>query len=339
VTDLQLPDRTDTRLASYRTLLEVSRMLLGSATFDELFARITAELKRLVPYDALTIYQVDELARMLVPLHSVDKWADEIMDSPLPLGGGITGWVVEHRQAENLPSAHTDQRVAVVPGTPADEREALACVPLIVRDQTIGALNVYRLGENVAFDSDEFELICRFADLAALALENAHNRERLVQEAQTDWLTGLYNHRYFHERLRNEIERAARYQRPVSLVTFDLDDFKLLNDIHGHQEGDLVLRRVALVAREGLRAVDAPCRVGGEEFAILMPETSKPAARAAADRLVRRVRALPGARPVTVSCGVATFPADASNPTEIVAAADAALYAAKARGRDRVVHA
>ena len=338
MTDLQIADAdsADARLASYRTLIEVSRMLLGSATFDELFGRITAELKRLVPYDALTIYQVDEVARMLVPLHSVDKWADEIMDSPLPLGRGITGWVAEHGQAENLPSAHTDPRVNIVPGTPADEREALASVPLIVRDQTIGVLNVYRLGDNVAFDSDEFELICRFADLAALALENARNRERLVQEAQTDWLTGLYNHRYFHERLRDEIERAARYQRPMSLVTFDLDDFKLLNDIHGHQEGDLVLRRVALVAREGLRAADAACRVGGEEFAILLPETSKQAARVAADRLVSGVRGLPGVRPVTVSCGVATFPEDASNPTEILAAADAALYAAKARGKDRV---
>ncbi len=330
------PDVTDARLASYRTLIEVSRMLLGSATLEELFERIAGELKRLVPFDALTIYQVDELARMLIPLHSVDKWADEIMDSPLPLGRGITGWVVEHGTAENLPSAHADPRVNVVPGTPADEKEALASVPLTVRDATIGALNVYRLGENVAFDADEFELICRFADLAALALENAQNRERLVQEAQTDWLTGLFNHRYFHERLREEVERAHRYGRPMSLLLFDLDDFKLLNDIHGHQEGDLVLRRVAFAARDGLRAVDAACRVGGEEFAILLPETDKEAAGAVADRLCRRVRSLPGVRPVTISCGVATTPGDASNPTEILAAADAALYAAKSRGKDRV---
>src|SRR5689334_9400921 len=330
------PDVTDARLASYRTLIEVSRMLLGSATLEELFERIAGELKRLVPFDALTIYQVDELARMLIPLHSVDKWADEIMDSPLPLGRGITGWVVEHGTAENLPSAHADPRVNVVPGTPADEKEALASVPLTVRDATIGALNVYRLGENVAFDDDEFELICRFADLAALALENAQNRERLVQEAQTDWLTGLFNHRYFHERLREEVERAHRYGRPMSLLLFDLDDFKLLNDIHGHQEGDVVLRRVAFAARDGLRAVDAACRVGGEEFAILLPETDKEAAGAVADRLCRRVRSLPGVRPVTISCGVATTPGDASNPTEILAAADAALYAAKARGKDRV---
>jgi diguanylate cyclase (GGDEF)-like protein len=323
------------RLASYRTLLEVSRMLLGSATLAELFHRITGELKRLVPYDALTIYRVDEVAELLMPVHTVDRWADEIMNAPLRLGGGITGWVVEHAQPQNLPSAHTDPRVSIVPGTPPDEREALASVPLAVRGRTIGALNVYRLGDNLAFSEDEFELVCRFGDLAALALDNAHNRELLIQEAQTDWLTGLYNHRFFHERLRDELDRAQRYRRPVSLILFDLDDFKLLNDVHGHQEGDLVLRRVAVAAREDLRTSDVACRVGGEEFAILLPEASKDAARVAADRLCERVRDLPGNRPVTVSCGVATFPGDASNPKELVAAADAALYAAKARGKDR----
>ncbi len=329
--------RAETTLASYRTLLEVSRLLLGSATLDELFDRITAELKRLVPYDAVTIYRVNEVLRRIDPVHSVDRWAEEIMDSPLDMGEGITGWVIEHGTAENLPAAHTDPRIAIVPGTPADEREALACVPLRVRDQPIGALNVYRLGADTAFDRHEFELICRFADLAALAIDNADHRERLVREAQTDWLTGLFNHRFFHERLRVELDRAKRYARPASLIVFDLDDFKLLNDVHGHQEGDLVLRRVAAAAGEDLRGSDTACRVGGEEFAILLPETGKEAGRIAADRLCARVRALPGVRPITVSCGIATFPEDAGNPTEFLAAADAALYTAKARGKDGAV--
>ena len=112
-------------------------------------------------------------------------------------------------------------------------------------------LNVYRLGEGVAFTDDEFELICHFADLAALALDNTQIREQLTREAQTDWLTGLFNHRVFQERVRAELERAHRYKRPMALVTFDLDDFKLLNDVHGHMEGDLMLRRVAAAGRLG----------------------------------------------------------------------------------------
>ena len=208
-------------------------------------------------------------------------------------------------------------------------------MPLIVRDVTIGTLNVYRLGDDVAFSDHEFELICRFADLAALAIDNAQNRERLVEEAHTDWLTGLHNHRYYHERLRAELERAHRHNRPLSLIVFDLDDFKLLNDAHGHQEGDLVLRRVAAAAGEDLRASDVACRIGGEEFALLLPETGKRAARAAADRLCARVRALPGHRRITVSCGVASFPGDATTVADLHAAADAALYLAKDRGKDR----
>ena len=310
-------------------------MLLASATLSELFERITTELKRLVPFDAVTIYRVDELAELLTPVHTVDRWADEIMESPSALGEGVTGWVALRGEAVNLAEAHNDPRIAVVPGTPDDEHEALACVPLIVRDVTIGTLNVYRLGDDVAFSDHEFELICRFADLAALAIDNAQNRERLVEEAHTDWLTGLHNHRYYHERLRVELERAHRHNRPLSLIVFDLDDFKLLNDAHGHQEGDLVLRRVAAAAGEDLRASDVACRIGGEEFALLLPETGKRAARAAADRLCARVRALPGHRRITVSCGVASFPGDATTVADLHAAADAALYLAKDRGKDR----
>jgi diguanylate cyclase (GGDEF)-like protein len=323
------------RLASYETLFDISRMLLVSVTVDELFQRISSELNRLVPVDALTIYRVDEVARQIVPVHAHDKWADEIMAAPLRLGEGLTGWVVEHREPANLKSAERDPRIAVVPGTPEDEPEAIISVPLVVHDRPIGALNTYRLGHDVEFSPDEFVLVQQFAAVAALALENTQNRTRLLHEAQTDWLTGLHNHRVFHERLHEEVERAERYGRPVSLIAFDLDDFKLLNDVHGHQEGDLVLRRVAAAAREELRGSDLACRVGGEEFAIILPEAGKRAARAAADRLCARVRALPGVRAVTVSCGVATYPADGAGVTELAAGADAALYAAKGRGKDR----
>ena len=336
VSERPLPQRDLAgRLASYETLFDISRMLLVSVTQDELFERISSELNRLVPVDALTIYHVDEVASQIVPVHARDQWADEIMAAPLGLGEGLTGWVIEHREPANITAAERDPRISVVPGTPEDEPEAIISVPLVVHDRTIGALNTYRLGEGVEFSADEFVLVQQFAAVAALALENTQNRSRLLHEAQTDWLTGLHNHRVFHERLHDELERAERYGRPVSLIAFDLDDFKLLNDGHGHQEGDLVLRRVAAAAREDLRGSDLACRVGGEEFAIILPETGKRAARVAADRLCARVRALPGVRAVTVSCGVATYPGDAAGVTELVAGADAALYAAKERGKDR----
>jgi diguanylate cyclase (GGDEF)-like protein len=331
----EAPDSVVARLSSYQTLVDLSRMLLGSASLEELLEQLTTGLKRLVPYDSLTVYQVDEVNELLVPLHSVDTFAAEILGSPLAMGQGLTGWVVDHRRPQNVPQALQDPRIELVPGT-ASEPESIAVVPLMVRDVPIGTLNVYRLGEDVAFTQHEFELICQFADLAALALDNTQNRERLEREAQTDWLTGLFNHRSFHERVRDEVERAHRYRRRLSMISFDLDDFKLLNDVHGHQEGDLTLRRVAAAAQDVLRGSDMAFRVGGEEFAILLPEASREAACAVADRLCVRVRDLPGPRAITVSCGVASFPEDAKNPTELLAASDAALYSAKERGKDRV---
>src|ERR671935_2436513 len=107
------------RLRSYETLVDVSRMLLGSASLEELFDRVTTELRRLVGYDALTIYGVDDVRGLIVPLHSVDMWADEIMAAPLEIGNGLTGWGIEHKTAENLPSTHRDPRIRIVPGTPA----------------------------------------------------------------------------------------------------------------------------------------------------------------------------------------------------------------------------
>ena len=322
-------------LASYQTLHDVTRMLIGSASRDELLTRITRELKRLVPYDVLTIYRIDQARGQFNPLHVVDRFETHLEDHPFPLGTGFTGRAVDERRPINLDRADQAEGGELVPGTEW-EPESLVIVPLMVRDQPIGTLNISRLGDDVAFSELEFDLICRFAEMAALALDNTEIRERLQQEAQTDHLTGLYNHRMFHERLRAELERAARYKRELSLIVFDLDDFKQLNDVHGHQEGDTVLGMVADVAAEGLRIdIDAAFRIGGEEFTILLPETGKQAAERVADRIVQRVREMHAVRPMTVSCGVATFPKDGSSPSELYMAADDALYAAKEWGKDR----
>lgn len=273
------------RLASYETLVDISRMLLVSVTPDDLFDRISTELNRLVPVDALTIYRVDEVNREIVPVHARDQWADEIMAAPLRLGEGLTGWVVEHREAANVTAAERDPRITVVPGTPSDESEAIVCVPLVVRDRPIGALNTYRLGAGAEFTGAEFELVRQFADLAALALDNTQNRIRLLHEAQTDWLTGLHNHRVYHERLHDELDRAERYGRPLSLIVFDLDSFKLLNDTHGHQEGDLVLRRVAVAAPRHTvplisSSISAPSRMIRAKLSSAAPASSGTGTRA-----------------------------------------------------------
>lgn len=159
---------------------------------------------------------------------------------------------------------------------------------------------------------------------------------RLEELARTDGLTGCLNHRAFHERLADELARAERYGGPLTLLLLDVDRFKQVNDLHGHPCGDEVLLRLAGVLRSSARAADAAGRVGGEEFALLLPQTGPAEAEALAERLRAEVAALPGPVPVTVSVGLSSFPAPAATGRELLRQADEALYDAKRAGRDRV---
>jgi diguanylate cyclase (GGDEF)-like protein len=263
-----------------------------------------------------------------------------IMQSRPRFGEGLTGWAVEHRAAVWTNHAHLDPRVVTVPGTPV-EPEAMIAIPLVARGLLKGALGIYRIGEDAAFHEHEheYELAKWFGDAAALAIDNAHVRMRLEHLAQTDSLTGLFNHRSFHERLRAELTRASRASDSVTVLMFDLDDFKRVNDLHGHSIGDRLLLQVARVIRELMRASDVACRIGGEEFAVIMPSCAADAALGLAGRLRDEIAALdfePVHR-VTLSVGVAYGPEHATRPQELVGCAEGAMMTAKARGKNRVV--
>ncbi len=189
------------------------------------------------------------------------------------------------------------------------------------------------------FSDVEFELAQRLGDAAALALDNAHIRARLEREAQTDSLTGLYNHRYFHERLRRELMLASVEHTNVAVVMVDIDDFKKVNDVFGHAVGDEVLAELADHLRATVREADVVCRIGGEEFAVIVPGSREEQTIALATRLAERLDEveLDLAGTIAVSIGIAQGPEHAANPRELVACAEAAMMTAKARGKNRVV--
>ncbi len=260
------------------------------------------------------------------------------MSETFSFGEGITGWAVDHREAVLANRAHLDPRVRFVPGTPI-EPEALIAVPLIARGQLKGTLNIYRVGEDAAFSDEEFLLAKRFGDAAALAIDNAHIRARLEHQAETDALTGLYNHRAFHDRLRQELLRASTAHETVALVMLDLDDFKKVNDVYGHGIGDQLLYQVADVLRASVRASDVVCRVGGEEFAVILPSGDLTSSIALAERIGEQLAKLEAdaVGKLTVSTGIAVGPENAANPRELVACAEAAMMTAKTRGNGLVV--
>ncbi len=323
---------------SYRRLADVFHDVLAEQSLDALLDRVADTLAELIPYDDMHIYEADEGKRELTPVLARSKWAEEVMSETFPFGEGITGWACTHREPVLSNQAHLDPRVRFVPGTPI-EPEALIVVPLVARGSLKGTLNIYREGEDANFTSEEFELACRLGDAAALALDNAHIRVGLELQAQTDSLTGLYNHRYFHERLRRELMQASSKHETVGVVMLDIDDFKRVNDIYGHAVGDGILAELADHLRAAVRSSDAVCRIGGEEFALIVPSTDAASTVALATRLSRRLEEFEFllAGTVTVSIGIAHGPEHAMNPRELVACAESAMMTAKASGKSQII--
>ena len=218
------------------------------------------------------------------------------------------------------------------------------CIPLRWQSEVVGLLQLVCDDGASLCDPAQHMLAAMLADQVALALSNLRLRDVLRQQALRDPLTGLYNRRHLDEALPRELERTAQRREPLSLIIADIDHFKRINDTWGHAVGDAVLQMVGQALSQQVRSTDVVCRLGGEEFVLLLPDTSLEVA----SRRAERVRALletssalqePSVGRVTISLGVATAPDYGQTPEALLAAADAALYRAKAAGRNRVEQA
>ena len=328
----------DPLVTSYRKLADVFHELLSEQSLDDLLHRIADTVGELVPYDDITFYEADEAARELKAVYASGSDAAQVLaDPPFPFGVGITGWAVERREPVLANRAELDPRVRFVQDTPPDP-ESLIVVPLVARSKLKGTLNIYRAGFQ-EFTEDEFRLVVRFGDAAALAIDNAHIRASLERQAQTDPLTGLWNHRTFHERLRTELQGASVQSSPVALLMLDLDDFKRVNDVYSHAAGDQVLSGVAEILLRSVRLGDCVCRIGGEEFAIIAPSSGLADAYRLAERVqeeIARVSFGPVGS-ISLSVGIATGPEHAANPRELIACGEVAMMTAKSRGKNGIV--
>jgi diguanylate cyclase (GGDEF)-like protein len=321
--------------SALEALVDAAAGILAADSLSDTLGRIAHHLGELLDYDELSVYEVDRAAEMLVPVFALGEYAEEVMADPCRLDEGVTGWVVTNRRTRNVDRADQDPIVAVVEGTEM-EPESLVSVPLVVGDRVVAALNVYRIGTDKQFSAAEVAQVERFATMAALAFESARQRDTLREQARTDGLTGLLNHRACHERLGEEIARAAALDRPLSVVVVDLDHFKTVNDAYGHAEGDKVLIAAAGKLRSAVREDDVVARLGGEEFALILPGVDGTQAAEAAERARAAIAEVQvGGRPLSCSAGVASYPEDASNAGRVLELADGALYWAKRSGRDQ----
>jgi diguanylate cyclase (GGDEF)-like protein len=322
---------------SFRRLAAVFHDVLSEESPHALLSRIGEAFEDVLPHDALVIYWADDDEGELVPLLARDPFAEEMLATAVPLGQGVTGAAFEAAETVHVTRLDLDPHVLHVPGTPV-ELAALVSVPLVARGRAKGVLNLYRRG-GADFDQHEVEVAQRIADAAALALDNAEIRLRLEHQARTDSLTGLYNQRTFHERLRAELSAGSASGDSVAVVMLDIDDFKRINDLHGHAAGDQVLAGLAAILRRTLRDSDLVCRIGGEEFAVILPRATSRRAEAIARRLLEAIycEQFGTVELVTVSIGVAEAPLHATSGRELAACAEAAMMTAKSEGKNRVV--
>jgi len=266
----------------------------------------------------------------------------EIVDRRLPATTKIllTGQAGLDAVIEAINRAHLNQYIA----KPWDETALLLSVENLLRQYRLAHENQQLIASLSAKNQALLEMN---RELEAKIHERTHElaeaNTRLAQLAVTDGLTGLYNHRHFHERLTLEVERSQRSGLPLSLLMLDVDHFKLFNDTHGHPAGDEVLRQLARVLTDTRRANDVVARYGGEEFSVILVDTAKFTGAKVAERVRERISAhdfsdaAQKASKISVSIGVATFPEDGTDAEGLVRAADTALYAAKRAGRNRVV--
>ena len=311
-------DETELRAVSYRIALAIENGLLHRRMMDQLaqlhrLQELTAALAGTLELDAVGRRVADTLVAEAAVSSSV-----VLIDR-----GGELVVLSSAGDAHDLGIAADGQRAAAL-----DER--WKSFRLEVADKTFGIVAVTGAPE---VGSEQQELLLHLVSLGALALDKALLYELSREQARHDSLTGLLGHRVCHELLEEQIAAAI----PFSLVLFDIDDFKQINDLHGHQTGDHALRLVSDALRRGTRAGDTVFRIGGEEFCVLLPGLSEQDALAVAEGIRRNVAAIVSSLldQVTVSAGVASYPAHGQKRDELLARADAALYASKRLGKNR----
>ncbi|MDH3379380.1 MAG: sensor domain-containing diguanylate cyclase [Gammaproteobacteria bacterium] len=259
----------------------------------------------------------------------------EVECTKINVGEGIAGKVVKTGRYMVVDDVSTDSNFKK---SDRSNVENIICIPLTTADAHIGVMNITNKKSGERFSENDIDLLIALAGQAAITINNAN----LYHLAITDGLTQLFINRYFRQKLEDELRRSKRYSRNLSLIMMDIDHFKTLNDTYGHQQGDDILAATARIMRNNVRETDIPCRYGGEEFAVILPETDAKDAIVLAERLRKGIENYDFSGPadeilkVTISLGIASVDKNIVGMTELIELADKAMYASKKAGRNRV---
>ena len=316
--------------ALYRITSIVQKTVDEKEVLEEIVVGITRELG----FANAAIFLLDLTSQELVNKAHRGYYNEQVR---IMVGQGIIGNAALSRELIYVPDTRLEPRY--IPGT--SNGFSKVAIPLIVGDQVIGVLDVETAEDHILKEYD-LDLLRSLASQIAMTIAHASHVTKACVEASTDGLTNVYNYRHFRNVFNQEFKRAARYQRPLSLLMIDIDHFKHYNDLNGHLQGDDALKTVADLIRQYCRDTDFVFRYGGEEFVVLLPETIIAQAHIIAERIRQEIarypfqngKSQPGGA-LTVSIGIAGYPDDADSETELIACADAALYSVKRADRNR----
>lgn len=322
---------------------EVSKTLTSSLGLNDILTKIMKKTKEMTMAEAWSILLVDEETGELVFEKTEGKKAKKIQKFRLKIGEGIAGWVAQEGIPVVVPDVSKDERfLGKIDEAIHFKTKSLMCVPIKSKDRVIGVLEVVNKTTGEPFTKEDVELLMRLVDQTAIVIERASLYQKMAELAITDDLTKLFNTRYLNRTIETEIQRSSRYNTSVSLIFMDIDYFKHVNDHHGHLVGSKLLVELGQLLIKNLRVVDIVARYGGDEFVIVLPQTTPKAATQIAERIRKIVEQNVFLKKegyslkITASFGVASYPETAKSKEELLRLADEAMYRVKYQTRNAV---
>ncbi len=322
-----------------KLVIEINTYITKSLELKEVQKGIFDQVKRLLNCDTSSVLLVDkDVNRLKFAYLSKDEEGKSLMDTSLKMGEGIAGTVWGNGTPILINDTQNDPRFSDKADKKSNKHtNSLIAVPLTYKGEIIGVIEAINKKDG-DFNTSDLEMLQYISTQSAIAIKNAE----LYDMANKDGMTRLYINKYFKERLQEEWSRTNRYKRPLSIVLLDIDNFKNFNNTYGHQAGDTVLKEVAKIITSSSRSIDIPCRYGGEEFSIILPETSRQDAMIVIERIRQKVEDIKIqyndiSLQLTISGGLATIPElSPDNIEEFIDMADKALYCSKRSGRNRI---
>jgi diguanylate cyclase (GGDEF)-like protein len=326
-----------------KTFSEVTSLISSGKDNRIIFQRILDS--------ALSILPSKKVYLILLDNHRIVKYTGVVQDNgrrvaveDMPESAGVVNWLQREYEACKSPDRIFSLDLSLVASeflTEDDPASTVITAPLMARNSLFGIIIVINDSLRRRFSDDDIHLLTVMANQAAIAFENYLLYKKLEVESITDGLTGIYNYRFLIRSIKLEMKRAGRFRYPFSFLMIDVDNLKEYNDRNGHLSGSRALRDIARVITASCREIDLVAKYGGDEFALLLPQTGLEGALRLGDRMLKAIRRFKfdGVTPglLTCSVGVAVYPDDARTVETLIERSDAALYLAKSRGKNSIM--